>query len=106
MKKLLNIALVSAFFLTCLVPLTGIHIHKLSSTVFLLLTLIHAVLYRRAATPRRILLSVLALGCFLSGLFGMIFDHFSLLLSLHKISALALVFFLAFHMVPFHRRTP
>ena len=37
MKKSLNILLLISFVLTVMVPVTGIHIHKLAATVFLLL---------------------------------------------------------------------
>ena len=37
MKKFLNIALLISFLVTIMVPLTGVHIHKLASVLFLLL---------------------------------------------------------------------
>ena len=41
MKKILNYGLFISFLLTIMVPLTGVHIHKLASTVFLLLSIVH-----------------------------------------------------------------
>ena len=37
MKKILNAALLVSFILTVLVPLTGVHVHKLASVLFLML---------------------------------------------------------------------
>ena len=47
MKKLLNIALLVSFIVTLLVPLTGVHIHKLASVLFLLLSAVHTVVCRK-----------------------------------------------------------
>lgn len=57
MKKILNIALVVTFAATILVPLTGIHIHKMASVIFLLLCLVHTFVYRRKLGVKRV-------GCF------------------------------------------
>ena len=48
MKKILNIALLFTFAATILVPLTGVHVHKMASVIFLLLSLIHTVVYRKS----------------------------------------------------------
>ena len=39
MKKVLNIALLISFVVTIMVPLTGVHIHKMASVIFLLLNI-------------------------------------------------------------------
>ena len=72
MKKLLNLALLISFIVTVLVPLTGIHMHKLASVLFLLLSIVHTVVYRKKLGLKRWLLLGLILISFASGLFGMI----------------------------------
>lgn len=104
MKKLLNIALLLSFAATVMVPLTGIPIHKLASVTFLLLSMVHALVYRRKLGPRRWLLLATVLISFASGLFGMVLDHIPLILILHRAISIAMVFFLAIHIFVFHRR--
>ena len=104
MKKILNIALLLSFAATVLVPLTGIPIHKMASVLFLLLSLIHTVIYRRKlGTKRWLLLSFIVIS-FATGLFGMILDHIPMVLILHRAISIALVFFLAIHIYVFHRK--
>ena len=103
MKKNLNIALLISFLLTVMVPLTGIHLHKLASVVFLLLTIVHTVIYRRKLGTKRWLLLAAVVISFLSGLFGMILDQIPLILILHRALSIALVFFLAIHIFVFHK---
>ena len=104
MKKLLNIALLISFILTILVPLTGIPIHKLASTLFLLLSIVHTVAYRRKLGPKRWLLLGLIVTSFATGLFGMILDQFPIILILHRCLSIALVFFLAIHIFVFYKK--
>ena len=104
MKKLLNLALLLSFAATIMVPLTGIHIHKLASVVFLLLSLVHTIIYRKKLGVRRWLLLIAILISFATGLFGMILDHIPMVLISHRAISIALVFFLAIHIFVFHRR--
>ena len=104
MKKLLNHALLISFIVTVLVPLTGIHIHKLASVLFLLLSIVHTIVYRKKLGTKRWLLLGLILISFVSGLLGMILDHIPMLLILHRCISIALVFFLAIHIFVYHRR--
>lgn len=104
MKKALNLALFAAFLITCLVPLTGIHIHKLASLLFLLLSLVHTVVYRKKLGAKRYLLLALTVLSFLTGLFGMILKAYPMVLILHRVLSIALVFFLGIHIFVFHRR--
>lgn len=104
MKKLLNIALLLSFIATILVPLTGIHIHKLASVLFLLLSIVHTVIYRKKLGLKRWLLLGLILISFATGLFGMILDQFSMVLILHRVISIALVFFLAIHIFVFYKK--
>lgn len=104
MKKFLNIALLISFIVTIMVPLTGVHIHKMASTLFLLLSIVHTVVYRRKLGAKRWLLLAVILVSFATGLFGMILDQFPVVLILHRAISIALVFFLAIHIFVFHRR--
>ena len=104
MKKTLNLALLISFVVTILVPLTGIHVHKLASVIFLLLSVVHTVVYRRKLGVKRWLLLGLVGASFATGLFGMILDHFPMILTLHRCSSIAVVFFLAIHIFVFHRK--
>jgi len=104
MKKLLNIALLISFLVTIMVPLTGVHIHKLTSVVFLLLSTIHTITYRKKLGAKRWLLLALIVVSFATGLFGMIPDQFPIILILHRCISIALVFFLAIHIFVFHKK--
>ena len=104
MKKFLNIALLISFLVTIMVPLTGIHIHKLASVLFLLLSIVHTVVYRRKLGTKRWLLLALIVFSFATGLFGMILDQFPIVLILHRCISIALVFFLAIHIFVFHKK--
>lgn len=104
MKKTLNIALLISFIVTVMVPLTGIHIHKLASVLFLLLSIVHTIAYRKKLGFKRWLLLGLILISFATGLFGMILDQFSVIMILHRCISIALVFFLAIHIFVFHKK--
>lgn len=104
MKKLLNFALLISFIVTIMVPLTGVHIHKLASVIFLLLNMVHTVAYRKKLGAKRWLLLGLIVISFASGLFGMILDPFPMVLILHRVISIVLVFFLAIHIFVFHKK--
>ena len=104
MKKILNFALLISFVVTILVPLTGIHIHKLASVIFLLLSIVHTITYRKKLGAKRWLLLDVILISFSSGLFGMILDQYPVVLILHRVISIALVFFLAIHIFVFHKK--
>lgn len=104
MKKLLNIALLISFAVTVLVPLTGIHMHKLASVLFLVLSIVHTVTYRKKLGAKRWFLLGLILISFATGLFGMILDRIPGVLILHRAISIALVFFLAIHIFVFHKK--
>ena len=67
MKKILNYGLFISFLLTIMVPLTGVHIHKLASTVFLLLSIIHTCVYRKKLNTKRWGLLLLIIISFVTG---------------------------------------
>lgn len=104
MKKVLNLALLLSFVLTIMVPLTGIPIHKLASVVFLLLSIVHTLVYRRKLGVKRYLLLALVLVSFTTGLFGMILDQYPIVLILHRVISIAAVFFMAIHIFVYHRK--
>lgn len=104
MKKLLNIALLISFIVTIMVPLTGVHAHKLASVLFLLLCIVHTVVYRKKLGTKRWLLLTLIVISFATGLFGMILDQFPIILMLHRAISIAVVFFLAIHIFVYHRK--
>ena len=104
MKKALNIALLISFIVTIMVPLTGVHVHKMASVLFLLLSIVHTVTYRKKLGMKRWLLLGLILVSFVSGLLGMILDQIPMVLILHRCISIALVFFLAIHIFVYHRR--
>jgi hypothetical protein len=104
MKKLLNLALLVSFIVTVMVPITGIHLHKLASALFLLLSIVHTVVYRKKLGVKRWLLLGLILISFATGLFGMILDRFPIVLILHRAISIAVVFFLAIHIFIYHKK--
>ena len=104
MKKVLNIALFISFVVTIMVPLTGVHVHKLASTLFLLLSVIHTIVYRKKLGTKRWLLLATIIISFFTGLFGMILEQFPIVLILHRSISIALVFFLAIHIFVFHKK--
>lgn len=103
MKKTLNILLLISFIVTIMAPITGIHIHKLASTVFLLLSVTHIVIYRKKLGWKRWLLSATVLISFVSGLFAMVLEQYPLVLHAHRAISIGVVFFLAIHIFVFHK---
>jgi hypothetical protein len=104
MKKVLNIALFISFVATIMVPLTGIPVHKMASVIFLLLSLIHTVVYWKKLALKRWLLLTTILVSFATGLFGMILDYVPMVLICHRAISIVLVFFLAIHIFVFHKK--
>lgn len=104
MRKMRNLSLLASFVLTVLVPLTGIRVHKLASVVFLLLTVVHIIVYRNRLNGKHWGLLLAVAASFLTGLFGLIFEGYPIILALHRAGSIVLVFFLAIHMFLFHRR--
>lgn len=103
MKKLLNIALLISFIMTVMVPLTGIHVHKMVSVIFLLLSIVHTFLYRKKLGAKRWLMLAMIVISFATGLIGMILDQFPIILILHRAFSIAVVFFLAIHIFVYHK---
>ena len=104
MKIILNIALLITFILTIMVPLTGVDIHKMASVFFLLLSIVHTIIYRKKLGAKRWLLLVTIIISFVTGLFGMILEHIPSVLILHRAISIGLIFFLAIHIFVFHKK--
>ena len=104
MKKKLNIALLISFIFTAMVPLTGLHVHKMASIVFLLLSFIHVVVYRRKMGVKRWLLLGSVVLSFATGLLCMILVQYPFFLIFHRALSIAVVFFQAIHIFVFHKR--
>ena len=104
MKKLLNIALLISFVVTIMVPLTGVHIHKMASVIFLLLSVIHTIVYRKQLGVKRWFMLALIVISFATGLLGMILDQFPLILRSHRAISIGVVFFLAIHIFVFRKK--
>ncbi len=103
-KKILNILLLIFFVITMMVPLTGVHIHKMASALFLLLSIVHTCVYHKKLNAKKLMLLGVIVVAFLSGLFGMILDQFAIILILHKVISIASVFFIAIHIFVYHKR--
>ena len=101
MKKVLNICLLVLFIVTLLVPLTGIVVHKIAAALFLLLCIVHTIVYRKKLSGKKYLMISVIFIAFISGLFGMIFDTVPLILAVHKIVSIGCVFILAVHIFVF-----
>lgn len=104
MRKILNYLLVISFIVTILAPITGIQIHKLASTLFLLLALIHVFLYRKKLDYKYILIIVLTILSFVLGILGLVMIEYPIVLVLHRTISIVLVCLLAIHIYRFHRR--
>ena len=104
MRKILNYLLAISFIVTILAPITGIMVHKLASTLFLLLALIHVFLYRKKVDYKYVLVVVLTIVSFILGILGLVLVEYPIVLILHRTISIVLVCLLAIHIYRFHRR--
>lgn len=104
MKRVLNYSLAISFILTIMVPITEIIVHKLASTLFLVLALIHVFLYRKRLDYKYILIIGLTIVSFVLGILGLIMVEYPIMLTLHRIVSIVLIILLAIHIYKFHRR--
>ena len=91
MKKIPNILLLISFIITIIAPVTGIHIHKLASTAFLLLSVIHIVIYRKKLSRKRWLLSATILISFVSGLLALVLEQYPVILHMHRAISIGVI---------------
>lgn len=103
MRRVLNYLLAISFVLTIMVPITGIIVHKLASTLFLVLALIHVFLYRKRLDYKYILVIVLTIVSFVLGILGLVMIEYPIVLTLHRTISIVLVCLLAIHIYRFHR---
>lgn len=104
MRRVLNYLLAISFVLTILVPITGIKVHKLCSTLFLVLTIIHFFTYRNRLNYKYYLIITLTIVSFVLGILRLIMIEYPMILALHKTVSIVLVCLLAIHIYKFHRR--
>ena len=104
MRRVLNYLLAIIFILTIMVPITGIIVHKLASTLFLVLSLIHVFLYRKSLDLKFIFIIVLTILSFVLGILGLILVEYPIMLILHRTVSIVLIILLAIHIYKFHRR--
>lgn len=104
MRRVLNYLLAISFIVTILAPITGIMVHKLASTLFLVLALIHVFLYRKRLDLKYILIIVLTIVSFVLGILGLVMIEYPIVLTLHRTISIVLVCLLAIHIYRFHRR--
>jgi len=104
MRRVLNYLLAISFVVTIMVPITGIIVHKLASTLFLVLALIHVFLYRKRLDYKYILVIVLTIVSFVLGILGLVMIEYPIVLTLHRTISIVLVCLLAIHIYRFHRR--
>ena len=104
MKRVLNYSLAISFILTIMVPIMGIIVHKLASTLFLVLALIHVFLYRKRLDYKYILIIGLTIVSFVLGILGLVLVEYPIMLTLHRTESIVLIILLAIHIYKFHRR--
>lgn len=104
MKRVLNYLLAISFILTIMVPITGVKVHKLCSTLFLVLTMIHFFTYRNRLNYMYYLIITLTIVSFVLGVLGLIMIEYPIILVLHRTISIVLVCLLAIHIYKFHRR--
>ena len=103
-KKILNVLLLVFFVITIMVPITGVQVHKMVSTLFLILSIVHTCVYYKKLSAKKLMLLGGIVMAFVSGLLGMIFDQFASISILHKAISIASVFFLAIHIFVHYKR--
>lgn len=104
MRRVLNYLLAISFVLTIMVPITGVKVHKLCSTLFLVLTMIHFFTYRNRLNYMYYLIITLTIVSFVLGILGLIMVEHPIILILHRTVSIVLIILLAIHIYKFHRR--
>ena len=104
MKRVLNYLLAISFVLAIMVSISGIIVHKLAATLFLVLALIHVFLYRKRLDYKYILIIVLTILSFVLGILGLIMVEHPIILTFHRTVSIVLIISLAIHIYKFHRR--
>ena len=84
-------------------PFTGLIVHKLAATAFLLLCLVHIVVCRKKLGVRRWALLGGVMLAFGSGILSLIFAALPWVLALHKAVSMVCVCCLAIHIFAYRR---
>ncbi len=100
-KTILNILLLITFIITLLVPITGLIVHKISSCIFMLLTIIHTIIYHNKINYKHIILFVITIIVFICGMLAMILPLF---INIHKVLSIIYVLFMGGHLFIYHKR--
>ena len=103
-SRILNMLLFISFVLAIMVPLTGLIVHKLASVAFLLLCIVHTIVYRKKMNWKHWGVLGIIFVAFFSGIFGMAFDEIPVIIAMHKAISISTVFLLAIHIFVFHRK--
>ena len=104
MRRVLNYLLAISFVLTIMVPITGVKVHKLCSTLFLVLTMIHFFTYRNRLNYMYYPIITLTIVSFVLGILGLIMVEHPIILTFHRTVSIVLIILLAIHIYKFHRR--
>lgn len=104
MKKTLNVLLFISFIITIMVPFTGIVIHKLAATLFLICCVIHTIVRRKKLGRKKYILLFIVFIAFLSGIFGMILEEIPIMIAMHKVISVVCIFCLAVHIFIYHKK--
>lgn len=104
MRKIGNIALLISFIVTILEPITGIFIHKLAATVFLLLVFVHMAACRKRPGGKKYLLLFLVAASFATGIWGMIAEQYPFILLMHRAISAVTVVVLVLHIYRYRKR--
>lgn len=102
--KVISGLLLVSFITTIMVPLTGVQIHKIASVLFLLLTVIHAIIYSERLAVKKYFMLIIVFIAFVCGIFGMVMEQYPIIMQLHKATSIASVFFLAIHIFVYHKK--
>lgn len=100
-KTIINILLLISFIITLLVPITGIIVHKFSSFVFMILCIVHTLIYYKKINYKKILLLLISVIVFISGILAMFIPIF---VNMHKVLSILYVLFMGGHLFIYHRR--
>lgn len=101
LKRIISIGLVMSFALIFLVPITGIAIHKISSAIFLLLSIIHTLIYIKGMNIKKLLLLIIVLIAFISGIMAMLGEFW---LVVHRTIGIISIIAIAIHLFVYHKR--
>lgn len=103
MKKIFCFIL-AILFLICIVPfLTGMVIHKMVGCLFLIMIIVHLIIYRANMNWKKWLFFIYLLLVFILGI--MAFKNDAMIFNIaHKTTSILLIIFIVIHFYRYHRR--